>query len=68
MSLSTYQLNPSIAVSDMARAQEFYEGKLRLRVVQTGADGSRVYGSRAASSRGRSAIESIVAVGSMPAA
>jgi catechol 2,3-dioxygenase-like lactoylglutathione lyase family enzyme len=43
MSLSTYRLNPSIAVSDMARAQEFYEGKLGLSVVQAGADGSRVY-------------------------
>jgi len=28
MSLSTYRLSPSIAVSDMARAQQFYEGKL----------------------------------------
>lgn len=45
MSLSTYQLNPSIAVSDMARAQEFYEGKLGLSVVQDAADGSQVYAS-----------------------
>ena len=45
MSLSTYQLNPSIAVSDMARAREFYEGKVDLSVVQVGADGSRVYAS-----------------------
>jgi catechol 2,3-dioxygenase-like lactoylglutathione lyase family enzyme len=43
MSLSAYQLNPSIAVSDMEQAQEFYEGKLGLSVVQVGADGSRVY-------------------------
>ena len=43
MSLSSYRLNPSIAVSDMARAREFYEGKLGLSVVQAGADGSRVY-------------------------
>jgi hypothetical protein len=27
MSLSTYRLSPSIAVSDMARAQQFYEGR-----------------------------------------
>jgi catechol 2,3-dioxygenase-like lactoylglutathione lyase family enzyme len=45
VSLSIYRLNPSIAVSDMARAQEFYEGKLGLSVVQAGADGSRVYAS-----------------------
>jgi catechol 2,3-dioxygenase-like lactoylglutathione lyase family enzyme len=45
MSLSAYQLNPSIAVSDMARAQEFYEGKLGLSVAQAGADGSRIYAS-----------------------
>jgi catechol 2,3-dioxygenase-like lactoylglutathione lyase family enzyme len=50
MSLSTYRLNPSIAVSDMARAQEFYEGKLGLSVVQAGADGSRVYAAGAATS------------------
>jgi catechol 2,3-dioxygenase-like lactoylglutathione lyase family enzyme len=45
MSLSTYRLNPSIAVSDMARAQRFYEGQLGLSAVQAGADGSRVYAS-----------------------
>jgi catechol 2,3-dioxygenase-like lactoylglutathione lyase family enzyme len=45
MSLSSYKLNPSIAVSDMARAQEFYEGKLGLSAVRAGADGSRIYGS-----------------------
>ena len=43
MSLSTYRLTPSIAVSDMARAQQFYEGQLGLAAVQAGADGSRVY-------------------------
>jgi catechol 2,3-dioxygenase-like lactoylglutathione lyase family enzyme len=43
MSLSNYHLKPSIAVSDMGRAQEFYEGKLGLSIVQAGADGSRVY-------------------------
>ena len=44
MNLSTYRLSPSIAVSDMARAQQFYEGQLGLSAVQAGADGSRVYG------------------------
>jgi catechol 2,3-dioxygenase-like lactoylglutathione lyase family enzyme len=43
MSLSLYKLNASIAVSDMARASEFYEGKLGLAVASTGADGSRIY-------------------------
>jgi catechol 2,3-dioxygenase-like lactoylglutathione lyase family enzyme len=45
MSLSRYKLNVSIAVSDMARATEFYEGKLGLSAVQAGADGSRIYSS-----------------------
>ena len=43
MSLSLYKLNASIAVSDMARASEFYEGKLDLAVASTGADGSKIY-------------------------
>jgi catechol 2,3-dioxygenase-like lactoylglutathione lyase family enzyme len=43
MSLSGYRLNPSIAVSDMERAREFYEGKLGLVTARAGADGSRVY-------------------------
>ena len=43
MSLSSYKLNASIAVSDMARAREFYEGKLGLAAAGTGADGSRIY-------------------------
>jgi catechol 2,3-dioxygenase-like lactoylglutathione lyase family enzyme len=43
MSLSGYTLNASIAVSDMARASEFYEGKLGLAVTGTGADGSKIY-------------------------
>ena len=43
MSLSSSKLNVSIAVSDMARATEFYERKLGLSVAQTGADGSRIY-------------------------
>jgi catechol 2,3-dioxygenase-like lactoylglutathione lyase family enzyme len=45
MSLSSYRLNASIAVTDMARAEEFYEGKLGLSAVGTGADGSKVYAS-----------------------
>jgi catechol 2,3-dioxygenase-like lactoylglutathione lyase family enzyme len=43
MSLSRYRLSTSIAVSDMERAQEFYEGRLGLVAARTGADGSRVY-------------------------
>ena len=31
MSLSTHKVRPSIAVSDISRAAEFYEGKLGLR-------------------------------------
>jgi len=43
VSLGRYKLNTSIAVSDMARASEFYEGKLGLAVTGSGADGSKVY-------------------------
>ena len=50
MSLSRYKLNVSIAVSDMARAKEFYEGKLGLPVEQAGADGSQIYASGDAAS------------------
>jgi catechol 2,3-dioxygenase-like lactoylglutathione lyase family enzyme len=45
MSLSSYRLDPQIAVTDMALAEEFYEGKLGLSAVQVGADGSKVYAS-----------------------
>ena len=45
MGLSSYRLNASIAVIDMTRAEEFYEGKLGLSAVRTGADGSKVYAS-----------------------
>jgi catechol 2,3-dioxygenase-like lactoylglutathione lyase family enzyme len=50
MPLSDFQLRASIAVSDIQRAVEFYEGKLGLHSLQSGpsadiADGSRVYGS-----------------------
>ena len=41
--LSNYRMNPSIAVSEMPRAEEFYEGKLGLVATQTGADGSKLY-------------------------
>jgi catechol 2,3-dioxygenase-like lactoylglutathione lyase family enzyme len=44
MGLSDYRLLSSIAVTDMTRAEEFYEGKLGLSAVETGADGSKVYG------------------------
>jgi catechol 2,3-dioxygenase-like lactoylglutathione lyase family enzyme len=43
MQLSDYRMNASIAVSDMARARAFYEGKLGLVATRTGADGSRFY-------------------------
>ncbi len=45
MSLSSYRLNAQAAVTDMARAEEFYEGKLGLLVAHAGADGSKVYAS-----------------------
>ena len=45
MGLSSYRMRASIAVTDMARAEEFYEGKLGLEAVRTGADGSKVYAS-----------------------
>ncbi len=43
MNLTTYRLDPQVAVSDMAAASTFYEDKLGLPVVRTGADGSKVY-------------------------
>lgn len=50
MTLRSYELRASIAVSDIHRAVAFYEGKLGLQALQSGpsariADGSRVYGS-----------------------
>lgn len=50
MPLSDFHLRASIAVSDIHRAADFYEGKLGLRKLQSGpsayvADGSRVYAS-----------------------
>jgi catechol 2,3-dioxygenase-like lactoylglutathione lyase family enzyme len=43
MTLGNHRLNAQIAVSDMARARAFYEGKLGLVAERTGADGSEVY-------------------------
>jgi catechol 2,3-dioxygenase-like lactoylglutathione lyase family enzyme len=43
MSLSTYRVRPSIAVSDMADAAGFYEGKLGLTVGKDQSDESRIY-------------------------
>ncbi|GAA4459653.1 VOC family protein [Phytohabitans houttuyneae] len=50
MPLDAHHVRASIAVSDIARAVAFYEGKLGLRALESGpsahiADGSRVYGS-----------------------
>ena len=50
MPLSDFQLRASIAVSDIGRAVDFYEGKLGLRSLESGPsadipDASRVYGS-----------------------
>ena len=43
MSLSAHEVRPSIAVSDMSRATEFYEGTLGLRAGPEQPDESRVY-------------------------
>ena len=43
--LSGYKLDVSLAVSDMALAKEFYEGKLGLLAVRAQADGSQIYAS-----------------------
>jgi catechol 2,3-dioxygenase-like lactoylglutathione lyase family enzyme len=43
MSLSTYKVRTSIAVSDMANAADFYEGKLGLIVGEDQSDESRIY-------------------------
>src|SRR3954451_8836500 len=45
MSLSGYELHASIAVTDMMRAKEFYEGKLGLYAERAQADGSQIYAS-----------------------
>jgi catechol 2,3-dioxygenase-like lactoylglutathione lyase family enzyme len=41
--LSTYKVRTSIAVSDIARAAEFYEGKLGLTAGESQSDESRIY-------------------------
>jgi catechol 2,3-dioxygenase-like lactoylglutathione lyase family enzyme len=43
MSLSSYEVRASVAIADMARAVEFYEGKLGLSGVEDPHDHSRVY-------------------------
>jgi catechol 2,3-dioxygenase-like lactoylglutathione lyase family enzyme len=43
MSLSRYKVRTSIAVSDMARAAEFYEQKLGLSAAEDPPDDSRIY-------------------------
>jgi catechol 2,3-dioxygenase-like lactoylglutathione lyase family enzyme len=43
--LSSFRLDLQVAVTDMAQAEEFYEAKLGLRAMRTGADGSKVYAS-----------------------
>jgi catechol 2,3-dioxygenase-like lactoylglutathione lyase family enzyme len=43
MSLSSYKVRASIAVSDIAQATEFYEGKLGLSAGEEQPDDSRIY-------------------------
>jgi catechol 2,3-dioxygenase-like lactoylglutathione lyase family enzyme len=43
MSLSEYKVRTSIAVSDITRAAEFYEGKLGLSAAEIQPDESRIY-------------------------
>jgi catechol 2,3-dioxygenase-like lactoylglutathione lyase family enzyme len=43
MSLHAYRVRTSIAVSDIARAAEFYEGKLGLSAGEEQSDESRIY-------------------------
>jgi hypothetical protein len=43
MSLSSYKVRTSIAVSDVAGATEFYEGKLDLSAGEDQSDESRIY-------------------------
>jgi catechol 2,3-dioxygenase-like lactoylglutathione lyase family enzyme len=43
MRLSSYKVRTSIAVSDMAQAKEFYEGRLGLSAGEDQLDGSRIY-------------------------
>ena len=50
MGLSSHRMVAMIAVTDMTRATEFYEGKLGLSPERTDADGSKVYTSAGAES------------------
>ena len=43
MSLSDFRVRTSIAVSEIARAADFYEGKLGLAAGEEQSDGSRIY-------------------------
>ena len=43
MSLSSYRVGAAIAVSDMSRAAEFYEGKLGFTATGDDPDGGRTY-------------------------
>jgi catechol 2,3-dioxygenase-like lactoylglutathione lyase family enzyme len=45
MSLSNYRVGAAIAVSDMNRARDFYEGKLGFAAAGDDADGGRTYAS-----------------------
>ncbi|SDT28676.1 VOC family protein [Jiangella sp. DSM 45060] len=45
MGLSSFRLTAQVAVTDMTRATEFYEGRLGLSATRTDADGSKVYAS-----------------------
>ena len=45
MGLSSYKLNAFVAVTDMTRAEQFYEKKLGLAPIRTDLDGSKVYAS-----------------------
>jgi catechol 2,3-dioxygenase-like lactoylglutathione lyase family enzyme len=42
-SLGSHLVRPSVAVGDIARATEFYEGKLGLHPTEAQADDSRIY-------------------------
>jgi catechol 2,3-dioxygenase-like lactoylglutathione lyase family enzyme len=43
MPLSNYRVGAAVAVSDMGRAREFYEGKLGFTAAGDDADGGRTY-------------------------
>ena len=43
MGLGSYKVTPAVAVSDMAKAKEFYEGKLGLSDGEDISDGGHTY-------------------------